>query len=81
MPNMSLDIENEYNATIWKSDVVIADISGFMPEYFKTEKLIIYCASNMILTPAEHTELLIQGCYVSYNEEQTFKYLLMLKNG
>lgn len=81
MTNMSLDTEKEYNATIWNSDAVIADISGFLPEYFITGKPIIYCASNMILTPAEHTKILMQGCYVSYNEEQTYEYLLMLKNG
>ena len=81
MPNMSLDKEKEYNATIWNSSVLITDISGFMPEYFVTGKPIIYCASNMILTPAEHTELLLKGCYVSYGEEQTYEYLRQLKRG
>lgn len=81
MPNVSFDKEKEYDATMWNSSVLISDISGFMPEYFITGKPIIYCASNMILTLAEHTKILLKGCYISYTPEETYKYLEMLKNG
>ena len=81
MPNMSMDKEKEYNGTIWASDALIADISAFMPEYYITGKPIIFCASNMFLELTEDMEMLLKGCYISYNEEDTYKYLDKLKFG
>lgn len=79
--NMSMDKQKEYNSTIWGSDALIADISAFMPEYYITGKPIIYCASNMFLELTEDMEMLLKGCYISYNEEDTYKYLEKLKQG
>lgn len=81
MENVSLDREKEYDGTMWNSSVLISDISGFMPEYFVTGKPIIYCASNMILTLAEHTKELLKGCYISYTQEETYRYLGQFKEG
>ena len=81
MPNMSMDKEKEYNGTIWSSDALIADISAFMPEYYITGKPIIFCASNMFLELTEDMEMLLRGCYISYNEEDTYNYLDKLKLG
>ena len=81
MPNMSMDKEKEYNGTIWNSDALIADISAFMPEYYITGKPIIFCASNMFLELTEDMEMLLRGCYISYNEEDTYNYLDKLKLG
>ena len=81
MPNMSMDKEKEYNGTIWESDVLITDISAFLPEYFVTGKPIIFCASNMFLEPTEETDMMLKGCYVSHNAEETYGYLDKLKYG
>lgn len=81
MPNMSMDNEKEYNATIWGSNVLIADISAFMPEYYITGKPIIFCASNMFLELTEEMNMLLKGCYISYAAEDTYRYLDELKSG
>ena len=68
--NISLDERVEYTATMWQSSVLVTDISGVMAEYFVTGKPLIYCASNMRLTPAEHTARMLEGCYVVHNWQQ-----------
>lgn len=81
MPNMSIDKEKEYNDTIWGSSVLITDISSFIPEYYITGKPIIFCASNMFLELTEDMKMMLEGCYVSYNSEETYEYLEKLKQG
>ena len=81
MDNVSLDKAQEYDATMWKSDVLISDISGIMPEYFVTGKPLIYCASNMLLELAEHTRRMVEGCYVANTPEEMFGYLEQLAQG
>ena len=81
MANVCLDNEREYDTTMWESSVMISDISAIMAEYFITGKPIIYCASNMKLTLAEHTEEMMRGCYVANTPEQAFAYLEMLQKG
>ena len=78
-PNISLDKEPEYVASFWNSDVLITDISGVLPEYFVTGKPIIYCASNMILHPIDHTQKMIDACYVANTPEELFCHLAALK--
>ena len=65
-----LDKSEDYIATFWGSDALVTDISGIIPEYFITGKPLIYCASNMILTPAEHTKKLLEGCYIVNDVEE-----------
>ena len=79
--NLSLDQQKEYAATFWNTDVLISDISGLIPEYFVTGKPLIYCASNMSLTPEETTQQIIDGSYVVHNWEQLQSCLDMLKRG
>lgn len=81
MPNMSIDKQKEYNDTIWGSDALIADISAFIPEYYLTEKPVIFCASNMYLELTDEMEEMLKGCYISYSAEETYNYLDKLKNG
>ena len=76
-----LDNSEDYIATFWGSDALVTDISGIMPEYFVTGKPLIYCASNMILTPAEHTRKLLEGCYVVNDVEELKQCLNDLRNG
>lgn len=81
LPNVSLDSQKEYFSTMWGASVLITDISGIMPEYFVTGKPMIYCASNMILTPSPHTKTMLEGCYSVYNREELFACLERLAEG
>lgn len=81
LDNVSIDTQREYNATLWRSDVLISDISAIMLEYFSTGKPLIFCASNMILTPAEHTVHLLEGCYIVNNDQELFECLDDLRKG
>lgn len=81
MPNVSLDVEKEYAATVWNSSVLVSDISSFMVEYFLTGKPILYCASNMECELAENAKELVKGCYVVCNKEEMFRVLEQLKKG
>lgn len=79
--NVQLDGEEEYSASIWASSLLVSDISSFIGEYFITGKPIIYCASNMEVELSENAKELISGCYISYTEEETFKYIKQIKSG
>lgn len=79
--NLFLDESKEYVSTFWGSDVLITDISGILPEYFVTGKPIIYCATNMILTPAEHTKRILEGCYIANSFSDIENYIKQLKSG
>lgn len=81
LSNVSIDTEREYNATFWGSSVLVGDISGILPEYFSTGKPLIFCASNMVLTPAAHTKRMFEGCYIVNNDEELFAVLDQLKQG
>ena len=81
LPNVSLDSQKEYFSTMWGASVLVTDISGIMPEFFATGKPMIYCASNMPLTPAPHTLSMLEGCYTVYNREALFACLERLAAG
>lgn len=81
MPNVSLDSEQQYDATLWGSSVLISDYSGMMPEYFVTGKPLIFCASNMHLRLSEFGRRLVSGCYVVNNAEELTACLDMLRRG
>ncbi|MBQ8797321.1 MAG: CDP-glycerol glycerophosphotransferase family protein [Oscillospiraceae bacterium] len=81
LSNVSLDKEKEYAATFWGTDVMISDISGMIPEYFVTGKPLIFCASNMVLTPEASTAKIISASYVVHNADQLRGCLKMLKAG
>lgn len=76
-----LDNTEDYIPTFWGSDILVSDISGVMPEYFVTGKPLVYCATNMILTPAAHTKKLLEGCYIVNNKEELEQCLTNLKDG
>lgn len=81
LPNVSLDQEKEYGATIWNSSVLVSDISGFMPEYFITGKPVVYCPANSSLTLAGNSIELIEGCYIAHDKEELFGILEQLQRG
>lgn len=81
LPNVSLDQEKEYGATIWNSSVLVSDISGFMPEYFITGRPVVYCPADSSLTLAGNSIELIEGCYIAHDKEELFGILEQLRRG
>ena len=81
LPNVCLDKEPGYEATLWNTDVMISDISSMMVEYFITGKPLIFCASNMELDLADSMKRMLDGCYIVNNKEELLSHLQMLKDG
>ena len=82
MPNVELDNQNQYEATLWGSDVLVTDLSGIVPEYFTTGKPVIFCITNMELELADYFEEMVQkGCYVVNNEAELAACLVALQHG
>ncbi len=81
IPNLSLDKEQQYDASFWASSVLISDYSGMVPEYFLTGKPLIFCISNMVLTLSDFGEKILEGCYVVREPRELFETLDMLKRG
>lgn len=81
LPNVSLDTEKEYAATFWGTSVLISDISGIIPEYAVTGQPLIFCASNMELTPEDSTARILEGSYIVNNEQELANCLSQLKQG
>ena len=80
-PNISLDKEPQYDATLWASSVLISDYSGMVPEYFYTGKPLIFCMSNMLLTLSDFGRRMMEGCYVVNNAEELFHCVNQLRIG
>lgn len=81
MPNAQIDCRKTYVTTMWKSDVLISDISGIMPEYFIMNKPLIFCSSNMILEPTGFTKRMLEGCYVAEDPRALERCLEDLRAG
>lgn len=81
LDNVSLDREKGYAATFWGTDVLVTDTSGIIPEYLVTGHPMIFCASNMYLTPVPNTKRMLEGCYIVYNSQELSACLEQLKAG
>ncbi len=81
LPNVTLDTEKEYVASMWHSHALVSDISGILPEYFIMNKPLIFCRSNMILDPTDFTARLLEGCYCVDTPEQLQQCLDELRSG
>ena len=79
--NICFDMEKEYAHTFWQSDVLIADYSSIIPEYFLTEKPLIFCITNMELTLLDNMKDILKGCYVVDSKEELQDCLEMLRSG
>lgn len=79
--NICFDMEKEYAHTFWQSDVLIADYSSIIPEYFLTEKPLIFCITNMELTLLDNMKDILKGCYVVDSKEELQDCLEMLRRG
>lgn len=81
LPNVCLDPEKAYEATLWGASVLVSDISGMMPEFFVTGKPLVFCCGNMELTLTPHIQKMLEGCYIAETPEDLFQILQTLKNG
>ncbi len=81
LPNVQLDIQQQYDATFWGSTVLISDYSGMVPEYFLTGKPLIFCMTNMELTLSDFGKKILEGCYVVESAQELFFHLERLKAG
>ena len=79
--NIAFDDQKEYAATFWNSDVLIADYSSIVPEYFLTEKPLIFCATNMELTLLDNMKDILKGSYVVNSEQELRGCLEDLRQG
>ena len=79
--NIAFDTEKEYASSFWQSDVLIADYSSIIPEYFLTEKPLIFCITNMELTLLDNMKDILEGCYVVDSKEALLDCLEALRQG
>lgn len=80
--NTSLDVEKNYDASFWRSNVLVTDISAIIVEYFVTGNPIIFCETEKRgCTYLEFFEKILSVCYVAENQQQVEAYLDQLKQG
>ena len=73
------DKEADYYATLWKSDVLIADLTTVMVEYLVTRKPIIYCVSEIAYNG--FMKGILAGCYCVESWEELKDTVSMLQRG
>ncbi len=78
--NIELDLSEIYTTTMWSSDILIADITSIIPEYFLTGKPIIYCYPEAEIIHTELMKKMLQSCYVVHNKKELFQILDNLEN-
>lgn len=76
--NLELNESKEYFDIFWKSDFIIADLSGIVPEYFITGKPIIYCQSNANFRYVEYSKAILQSSYSVWNQFELEKIVKRL---
>lgn len=69
--NLYLDEKKEYTDTFWGSDALITDSSGIIPEYFVTEKPILFCTNTTKNTFTQWTQSMLDTCY-QVNDKSDF---------
>lgn len=79
-PNLELNESKEYSDLFWRSDFIITDLSGIVPEYFVTNKPIIYCHSDASFNYLEYSKAIIDSSYSVFNSEQLIDTIIMLIN-
>lgn len=81
LPNVSLDAEPEYTATLWQTDALISDASGLIPEYCVTGKPLLFCTTNFEHHWEKTNARLMDGAYQIGQETELFACLLALQRG
>ena len=78
-PNINIDYEKEYIDTFFETSVLITDTSSIIPEYFVTEKPIIYC--HKLDEFNEFSKKIAEGFYWVHNWNELYETLEMLRLG
>lgn len=78
--NTRIDFSKEFTETFWSSDVLIADMTSLMPEYFLTGKPIIYTHKHVDMFN-EFGSKMAEGFYKVANWTELKNTLEMLING
>lgn len=73
------DSNAEYYTTLWKSDVLVADLTTVIIEYFVVRKPIVYCVADIEYN--DFMKKIISGCYCVHNEQELTETLKMLESG
>lgn len=73
------DNHAEYYTTLWNSDVLVADLTTVIIEYFVVRKPIVYCVADIEYN--DFMKKIISGCYCVRNEQELDDTLLMLERG
>lgn len=76
-----IDETKTYESTMWKSSVMITDVSSMMSEYFITGNPVILCDTNMYLHFTKFSTKLLEGFYIASNISQLSNILDDLQNG
>ncbi|WP_289302356.1 CDP-glycerol glycerophosphotransferase family protein [Sporofaciens musculi] len=69
----------EYYTTLWNSDVLVADLTTVIIEYFVVRKPIIYCVADIEYN--DFMKKVISGCYCVHNGQELADTLDMLERG
>lgn len=75
LDNVKLDMSLEYSRTLWNADLMISDVSGILPEYFVTQKPLVFTPTNMTLNLNSTSLKILEGCYVAKNKNELFKMI------
>ena len=78
--NVRLDEDKEYADAFWNSDILITDNSSIVPEYFVTEKPIIFCHSDIFVYTEGFTQL-VASTYQVHTAADIEKHLSVLLSG
>lgn len=81
LPNVQLDTRQDFIRTMWHSTALVSDYSGILVEYLFMDKPIVFCKSNMLLTPNGFLRRMLQACYVVNDKKELAQTLAMLKGG
>ena len=81
LDNVALDKEKEYAASFWNADVLVSDYSSIIPEFFLTEKPLVFCKRNMILPLLDNMKDILKGCYVVDSEKELYDCIEQLRQG
>lgn len=79
--NIALDEEKEYAANFWNTDVLVTDYSSIVPEFFLTEKPLIFCKKNMELPLLDNMKDILKASYVVETAEELYDCLEELRQG
>ena len=81
IPNVKIDKEPEYMTTLWNADVLIADYSSMIFEYFITGKPVIYCQDINIGHDIAGANKIYKTFYDAKDFDDILMYIERLEKG